>query len=114
MKHIYIIEDDVGILEALTFLLETNYLVTAISDGRFALTKLQSEQPDLILLDLLMPGFNGLAFIDAFSRLKLDIPILLMTACRDEDIKIKNFKIAGVIHKPFHIEEIETKIKQLL
>src|SRR3990167_6315398 len=112
MEHIYIIEDDMSILEGLTFLFEKNYIVTAINDARIALDKLQSEQPDLILLDLLMPGLNGTAFIEAFSEREFSVPILVITACRNVSTQLT--MVAGVITKPFQIKEIETKIEQVL
>lgn len=114
MKHIYIIENDVGILEALTFLLEKDYTVTAMNDARTALHKLESEQPDLILLDLLMPDLDGAAFIEAFSKLELKIPILIMTGCANLSTQLKCSTVAGLIRKPFQIEEIEIKIKQAI
>lgn len=114
MKHIFIIENDIGILEALTFLLEKKYVVTTISDARIALNKLQSEQPDLILLDLFMPDLNGAKFIEAFSHRELNVPILVMTGCSNVNMHLNASTVAGVIRKPFQIEEIETKIEQVL
>lgn len=113
MKHIFIIEDNIGILEALTFLLENNYQITAMIDARRALKKLQTEQPDLILLDLVMPNLNGAEFIEALAQLKLNVPILLMTASSNISQQINFSSIADVIHKPFQIEEIETSIKNI-
>src|SRR6187397_2860543 len=106
MKHIYIIEDDASILEGLTFLLEDTYKVTAMSDARIALNKLQSEQPDLILLDLLMPDLNGAEFIEALSQLTLKVPILIMSAVSNVNVLLKYPTVAGLIRKPFQIEEV--------
>jgi DNA-binding NtrC family response regulator len=114
MQHIYIIEDDVGILEGLTFLLEKTYRVTAISDARIALNKLQLEQPDLILLDLLMPNLNGAAFIEAFSKQALKVPILIMSACSNVNVQLHYPTVAGLIRKPFQIEEIVTTIERVI
>lgn len=114
MKHIYIIEDDDDILEALTFLLEKNYTVSAISDARIALNNLQSERPDVILLDLLMPDLDGAAFIEIVSQRKLEVPILVMTGYSNVDVQLNHPTVAGVIHKPFQLEEIDRKIKQVL
>lgn len=114
MKHIYIIENNIGILEGLTFLFEKNYKVTAITDARIALNKLQLEQPDLILLDLLMPDLNGEEFIEALLQRELKIPILIMTGSANVNVQLTNSTVAGIIRKPFQIEEIETKIQELI
>ena len=114
MKHIYIIENNISILEGLTFLFEKKYKVTAITDARIALNKLQSEQPDLILLDLLMPDLNGEEFIEALLQRELKIPILIMTGSANVNVQLTNSTVAGIIRKPFQIEEIETKIEQVI
>ena len=115
MKHVYIIEDDIGILEGLTFLLEKIYKVTALSDARSALNKLQSEQPDLILLDLIMPDLNGTEFIEAFSERALKVPILVMSAASNVNAHLHySSLVAGLIRKPFQIEEVLTTIEQVI
>lgn len=114
MKHIYIVEDDKGILESLTFLLEKTYRVTALSDARIALNRLATEQPDLILLDYLMPDLNGKAFLEAFSQLTLSIPILVMSAYSNVNAQLTHSSIVGHIRKPFQIEEMVNTIERTL
>jgi DNA-binding NtrC family response regulator len=114
MKHIFIIEDNMGILEGLTFLLEKTYRVTALSDARIALKKLPFELPDMILLDLLMPDLNGTEFIDVISKRGLNIPILMMSASRNVSAPLNYASVAGFIHKPFHIDELLTTIEKVI
>lgn len=114
MKHIYIIDDDIGILEGLTFLLEKTYRVTAMSDAKIALDKVSTERPDLILVDFLMPGLSGAAFIEAFSQLSLKIPILVMSAYSNVDMHLNHPLVVAIIRKPFQIQEIVTTIERIL
>lgn len=112
MKHIYIIEDDIGILEGLTFLLEKTYRVTAMCDARIALDQLTLEQPDLILLDLFMPELNGSAFLEALLERSLKIPVLVMSAAQNEQLNYP--MVAGFIRKPFQIEDVMKMIEQVI
>jgi two-component system response regulator (stage 0 sporulation protein F) len=114
MKHIYIVEDDEGIIEALKFLLEETYYLTAMNDARIALNKLRSEQPDLILLDLSMPNLDGVAFIKLFAKMSLKIPILVMSASTNIDAQLNHPAVAGIIHKPFQIDKMTSMIEQVL
>jgi CheY-like chemotaxis protein len=114
MKHVYIIEDNMYILEGLSFLLNKIYKVTSITDGRIALAKLTTERPDLILLDYLMPDLSGAAFIKTVYKLKLNIPILVMSAYPDMETQLKHPLVIGHIKKPFQIDELIKTIEQAL
>jgi CheY-like chemotaxis protein len=70
-KHILVVDDDVGMRAILQQVLESEaYIVETASDGRIALEKIirQPEMPDVILLDLTMPGMNGLQLIEALRQ----------------------------------------------
>lgn len=59
---------------------ELGYEVVQASDGEEALAVLRGSRPDLIILDLKMPGMGGRAFLQKFQRLKLKIPVVISTA----------------------------------
>ncbi len=94
---------------------EYDYQVRPASDGEFAINYAVSDQPDLILLDIRMPGLNGL---EVCRRLKerhetADIPIIFISAADDiSDIR-KGFEAGGVdyITKPFNDEEVVVRVK---
>lgn len=113
MKHIFIIEDDPGILDALTFLLSEKYQISAIADARDAIERLKNEKPDLILVDLWMPVLDGAEFIKHMQEQGNSIPILVMTANSNIENKLRGLKVADVIRKPFDIEAMEAKIAYL-
>lgn len=116
MKKILIIEDDEHIVELLKFNVENNgYLVSTASDGNDGYNKAVNDLPDLILLDLMLPGIDG---IDICNKLKnkdrtKDIPIIMLTAKGHETDKILGLEIGAddYIVKPFSVRELMARIK---
>ncbi len=91
------------------------YRVMAFPDGEMALKAASKNPPDLILLDIMMPGMNG---FEVASRLKSDdalkdIPILFISALTEIEDKVKAFSAGGVdyISKPFQFEEVYARVK---
>ena len=86
MAHILIVEDDPNITKLLSVRLEhSGYIVTVAPDGDHALANVHTYAPDLILLDIMLPGLSG---FEVAKRLKLDIttshiPIIMLTARSD-------------------------------
>lgn len=117
--HILIIEDEEHIVELLKFNLENNgYKVTFALDGQKGLELIENEQPDLVLLDLMLPKVDG---IDICNRIKnnknlKDIPIIMLTAKSGETDKIIGLEIGAddYITKPFSIRELLARIKVVL
>ncbi len=119
MKKILIIEDDDHIIELLKFNVENNgYQVSFATEGHEGLNKAVNELPDLILLDLMLPGIDG---IDICNKLKnkdrtKDIPIIMLTAKGHESDKILGLEIGAddYIVKPFSVRELMARIKVVL
>ncbi len=106
-KRILLIDDDYHIREVtkLTLELMAQWEVSIASSGNQGLILARTEQPDVILLDIMMPELDGIAILE---RLKADnhtqhIPVLLLTgkAQPTQLQQIVNLKLAGIIHKPF-------------
>ncbi|WP_298918924.1 response regulator [uncultured Nostoc sp.] len=100
------------VFEILTYV---GFEVATEMDGKRALKKAESMQPDLILLDVMMPGIDG---FETCKKLKqnsatCDIPVIFMTANSDTDSKVTGLSIGAVdyITKPFHEEELLARIK---
>ncbi len=119
MKKILIIEDDEHIIELLKFNVENNgYQVSFATEGHEGLNKAINELPDLILLDLMLPGIDG---IDICNKLKnkdrtKDIPIIMLTAKGHETDKILGLEIGAddYIVKPFSVRELMARVKVVL
>ncbi len=113
---ILMVDDTTANLQLLTNLLtEHGYTVYPASDGELALEFIQSTLPDLILLDIRLPGMNGL---EVCRRLKADkktqsIPIIFITILENETDKVKGFQAGAVdyITKPFQPEEVLARVR---
>ena len=93
---------------------DAGYEVLVAVDGEIAIEQAEYAMPDIILLDVMMPGING---FETCIRLKKkestsDIPIIFMTAASDTNNKLKGFQCGAVdyITKPFHIEEVVARV----
>ena len=118
-KQILIIEDEPDIQELLSFNLDNNgYKVYTASNGEKGLEVARKEHPDLILLDLMLPGINGL---DVCRIIKSDqdtsgISIIMLTALGQEEDIIKGLETGAddYVTKPFSLQVLEARIKSVL
>lgn len=111
MQKIMIIDDEIDILHMLERYFRLNgYLVITADGAEDALNKL-SPQPDLILLDINMPGMNGIALCKSIRNF-VSCPILFLTANTDDRDKIKGFTAGGddYIVKPFSVDELGARV----
>ncbi|MBD2576432.1 PAS domain S-box protein [Oscillatoria sp. FACHB-1406] len=116
---ILIIDDNPSNLEVLKQCLElANFSVLTAQIGNRGLEVAESEQPDLILLDLHIPGLDGYELCAALKNKPAtrEIPVVFMTGYDDEDTRIKCFEVGGVdyIAKPFHLKEMLARIRHQL
>ena len=121
---ILVIDDDPDLVEALKIILETgSYRVVCAFDGREGLKKVKEENPDLIILDLLLPKEDGDVLCRQLKRNPryTDIPILVLTAVAEE-VNIKVFpkhKLSSLpaddyVHKPIQPQALLDRVKKLL
>lgn len=97
------------------FLQQSNYKVSIAKNAESAFKKLEKIAPDLILLDVMMPGINGFEVCEKLKQnpKTCDIPVIFMTALTDEVDKVKGLSIGAVdyITKPIHPDEVLARIK---
>ena len=117
-KKILIVDDMPNNLSLVTHLLKPFYEVLLANDGQKAITVAHDHHPDLILLDIMMPGMNG---YDACARLKEsktteDIPVIFLTAKASGDDIQKAYEVGGVdyIIKPVNPKELLARVKNHL
>lgn len=113
---VLIAEDDEGIRELMRlFLLKKGYGVIQAVDGFQVLEILEKEKPDLILLDVEMPGMDGLEVCKKI-RLKTTLPILFVSYRKELVYKIQGLEAGGddYITKPFDFNELEARIRAIL
>lgn len=116
MTKILLIEDDKGIVANLTeFLTAEGYNVKSASGQTGALKLLESEQFDLVLLDISLSDGNGFAVCSAVKSV-YGIPVIFLTASGDEYSTVTGFELGAddYISKPFRPRELVTRIKNIL
>lgn len=114
--NILVVDDTVENLRLLSVMLGAQgYEVRPVTNGRQALQAVERDPPDLILLDINMPGMNG---YEVCERLKAnqalkDIPVIFLTALGDVADKVRAFDVGGIdyITKPFQLEEVQARVK---
>jgi CheY-like chemotaxis protein len=114
-KRVLVVEDDESIRECVQVILEDEgYDVIEASDGAAALALLDTVWPDVILLDMLMPGMDGWAFAVAYrQRPGPHAPIVVITAARDAAARADQIDAAGVLAKPFRVEALVSCVNEI-
>jgi DNA-binding response OmpR family regulator len=113
MSLVLVVEDETSLREALAYnLTRQEYTVEAVGDGPSALEAARRLHPDLVLLDLMLPGIDGFE-VCRILRQEMNIPILILTA-RDEEIdRVIGLEIGAddYITKPFSMRELMARVK---
>lgn len=113
--EILVVDDTAASLDLLCDLLtEAGYAVRPAQDGRMALRSAQAKPPELILLDVRMPGMDGYELCQRLKALPAtrDIPIIFLSALRETVDKVRGFSLGAVdyIAKPFQSEEVLARV----
>lgn len=117
MKKILIIEDEANIRELVTYNLKANgYETLEAEDGIIGITLAYKEKPDLILLDIMLPGKDGYEICRELRSEDINIPIIMLTAKSEEVDKVLGLEFGAddYIAKPFGIRELLARIKAVL
>jgi two-component system phosphate regulon response regulator PhoB len=119
MKSVLIIEDEKDLAELLAFNLEKEgYTATCVHDGKLGLERAEADLPDLILLDMMLPGLLGTEVCKALrkNQRSAHIPIIMITAKGDEIDRVVGFEVGAddYIVKPFSMREVALRIKAVM
>jgi len=111
---ILVIEDEARILSFLARGLEAEgYRVEGASDGRDGLVRAVQEEWDLVLLDLMLPGLDGLDLIDTLHRRRPKLPVLILSARADLPTKLRGFELGAsdYVSKPVALDELLARVR---
>ena len=117
MKKILIIEDEDNIRELVTYNLKSNgYIPLEAADGIAGITKVYKDKPDLILLDIMLPGKDGYEICRELRSEGNNTPIIMLTAKSEEIDKVLGLEFGAddYISKPFGVRELLARIKAVL
>lgn len=115
MRTVLVVDDNVKIVEVLSEYLKTEgYEPVTANDGPSALELAETRRPDIALLDIMLPGIDGLELTRRFQR--LDIPVILVTAKIDEIDRLIGLEVGAddYITKPFSPREVLARVKAVL
>ena len=113
---ILVVEDDLTLRETLNYnLVRQGYDVTVVADGKLALAKALEIVPDLVLLDIMLPGMDGMEVCRRL-RQEMSVPILMLTARTDEVDRVVGLEMGAddYITKPFSMRELMARVKAQL
>jgi two-component system chemotaxis response regulator CheY len=107
-RRVLLVEDDAAIREMVVLALrDEGYAVQVAADGATALHLLAAQPPDVILLDMRMPGTDGWAFAAQYAQQAgVRAPIIVLTAARDAARRAGEIGAAGYLAKPFDLEAL--------
>ena len=117
MKTILIVDDQTGIRLLLNEVFKKEgFLTLMAANGREALKKAKETQPDVVLLDMKMPGMDGIEILKNLKKLRQEIQVIMMTAYGELDLIEESIDngAASYFTKPFDVFEIRDAVKQLL
>ena len=115
-QKLLIIDDDVKLIELLSeYFQENGFKVSAILEGTHALETIQAKEPDLIILDIMLPGKNGLEVLKEI-RTDFSTPVIMLTARGDDTDRIVGLELGAddYLPKPFNPRELLARIRAIL
>ena len=116
MTKILVVDDEKLIVKGISFSLQADGMeVDAAYDGESALQKIREKSYDLVILDLMLPGMDGMEVCQAVREVS-DVPIIMLTAKLEDMNKILAFDkgVDDYLTKPFNILEVKARIKAIL
>jgi DNA-binding response OmpR family regulator len=119
VSHILIVEDDRDIAELVRhYLVRAGHTADVVASGADALPRIQKRQPDLLVLDLMLPGLHGLEICRAVRAAAgtADLPIIMVTARAEESDRIAGLELGAddYVTKPFSPKELVARVAALL
>jgi two-component system response regulator MtrA len=117
MKRVLVVEDQRDLASLLAHNLRHEGLdVRTVEDGREALPTIRSWQPDLVILDLMLPGMDGFEILRGIRGDGRDVPVLILSARGEEQDKIRGFRLDAdqYVTKPFSLVELLERVHALL
>ena len=116
---IMVIDDDANIRAALKYRFEReNYTVEVATNGREALEKVGAQQPDLIILDLMMPEMDGIEFLSLLRNNPQTryVPVIVLTALGRTPYsdRTRELGAAGLVTKPFRLRHLVEEVREIV
>jgi DNA-binding response OmpR family regulator len=115
-KNILVVEDEASIAEVVSLYLQrAGFSVQIAADGKKAMSVFEREQPDFVILDLMLPEVDGLS-LTRWLRDRSDVPIIMLTARREEMDRIAGLEMGAddYVVKPFSPQELVSRVRAVM
>ena len=116
MKHVLVVDDEQMIREVVTrYLADDGHRVSEAADGHEALAVIDSDTPDLVILDVMLPGPDGFSILQHIRETS-DLPVILLTARANEEDRITGLDYGAddYVPKPFSARELAARVRSVL
>jgi two-component system response regulator AtoC len=113
---IYVVDDEETIREGIALHLGATYRIAVYEDAESAVEQLQSVPPDLVLLDIGLPGMDGIDALKEFKDFDPNLPVIMITAYEDIETVVKAMKLGAhdYVVKPIHMDGLQVSIRNAL
>jgi len=107
-RRVLVVDDEHGVRESLRMVLKERYDVVTAASGRETLDLIDREPFDVVLLDILMPGMDGLEVLEQLKQRPLSLPVIMLTATKTVKTAVRAMKLGAgdYVTKPFDVEEL--------
>lgn len=116
-KRILVIDDEQHILDVVVYILEENgFAVTTALTGEAGLELFKQKNPDLVVLDLMLPGIPGLDLFRELRKVRPDVPVIMLTSRSEEIDRVLGLELGAddYVTKPFSARELAARVKAVL
>jgi CheY-like chemotaxis protein len=117
MATVLVVDDEFGIVDVLeTILTDEGYRVLTACNGKQGLARLSAEQPDVVLLDFMMPILGGAEMLRAMAAEPAyqRIPVVMISSLREDVIAQRCIGYAAFLHKPFRVAAVLSTVARVL
>jgi len=113
---IYVVDDEETITQSIKMAIETDYRVVTFADAESALDAIQKDPPDLVLLDIGLPGISGVEALGVIKNQHPEMLVIMITAYEDVETVISSMKLGAYdyVIKPLHMDGLEVTIRNAL
>jgi two-component system, NtrC family, response regulator AtoC len=113
-KRVLVVDDELGVRESIRILLSSDYDVASVASGDAALEAIQRERPQLLLLDIIMPGMDGMELLERVRVSDPGLPVVILTATKTVKTAVAAMKLGAFdyLQKPFDVDELRLIVER--
>ncbi|MDK2821160.1 MAG: two-component system, response regulator, stage 0 sporulation protein [Clostridia bacterium] len=111
-----VVDDQPGVRFLLSEALQKlGFIITLATEGNEALNKIAKEKPELVILDMKMPGMGGIEFLKQLRQRSITIPVLIITAYSEMNLikQAGEYGVNYILNKPFDLEQLYQKVQTI-